>query len=140
MTKMFRRVFILLVIGGAAGVGLAAYKKQYDIEHDLSVIGQGIPTIVQVHDPKCQLCQRLRSNSHDALVHIKQPLLYRIADITTLEGRRIQRQHQVPHVTLLLYDGSGEVRNIVQGVKPEEELIRIFKSHLKRWGKAVDAS
>jgi len=130
--RRFTLVFALLA--GVVGSGLAAFKYSYDISHDLSVVGKGIPAIVQIHDTSCALCNQLRSNTDSAIKPFGDRLLYRIADISTAEGRRLQRRHDVPHVTLLLFDGEGELRNVLTGVKSDEVLQRAFEIHLERWG------
>lgn len=135
--RHFLRGLIMALVGfGAVGVGLAAYKQKYDETHDLSVIGNGSPVVVQLHDPGCQLCQQLKRNASSAIDDLGQPLLYRIADIKTPEGQALQRRYQEPHVTLLLFDGSGKLRNVINGVQDDEVLLRAFERHWKRWGKA----
>ena len=136
MRFVLAAVLTLSVIGAA----LAAFKKSYDIEHDLSVIGQGVPTVVQVHDPGCQLCQRLRKNANEAMRGLDDQLLYRVADVTTRAGHAIQRRHQVPHVTLLLFDGDGELRNVLNGVRDSDSLRKAFELHLNRWGREAEDS
>lgn len=133
--REFRRfTLVFALLAGVVGSGLAAFKYSYDISHDLSVVGKGIPAIVQIHDTSCALCNQLRSNTDSAIKAFGDRLLYRIADISTPEGRRLQRRHDVPHVTLLLFDGEGELRNVLTGVKSDEVLQRAFEIHLERWG------
>ena len=136
--RRFALVFGLLAT--VVGTGLAAFKHSYDISHDLSVIGQGTPVVVQIHDPNCSLCNQLRRHAGNAIDHFgEERLLYRIADISTPGGRQLQMRHQVPHVTLLLFDGKGEVRRVLNGVKGEDTLKHAFDTHLKRWGAKVSA-
>ncbi len=130
--RQFSLVFILLA--GVVGSGLAAFKYSYDASHDLAVIGKGVPTIVQIHDPNCPLCNQLRSNASSAADRFGDRLLYRIADIKTPQGLQLQRRHDVPHVTLLLFDGKGELRRVLTGVKSNAVLYRAFEAHLERWG------
>ena len=130
--RRFTLVFALLA--GVVGSGLAAFKYSYDASHDLSVVGKGIPAIVQIHDTSCALCNQLRRNTDSAIKPFGDRLLYRIADISTPQGRQLQRRHDVPHVTLLLFDGEGELRNVLTGVKSDEVLQRAFEIHLERWG------
>lgn len=109
-------VAIALLLTSAAGIG--AYKKNWEETRDTSVIGNGTPAIVQIHDPGCRLCRQLKSNTESALRGIDDDRLqYRIADITTTHGRALQRKHEVPHVTLLFFDGKGELRRNMNGVK-----------------------
>lgn len=113
------------------GVALAAFKHNYDIEHDLSAIGKGVPAIVQIHNPTCSLCQQLRSNANAAMKGLDDQLLFRIADVTTHTGHRLQRKHKVDNVTLLFFDGKGELRNVLSGVRDKSELRRAFERHIR---------
>ena len=130
--RQFTIVFALLAT--VVGSGLAAFKYSYDASHDLAVIGKGVPAIVQIHDPNCPLCNQLRRNASTAADRFGDRLLYRIADIKTPQGRQLQLRHDVPHVTLLLFDGKGELRRVLTGVKDDDVLYRAFEAHLKRWG------
>jgi hypothetical protein len=47
----------------------------------------------------------MRSTTADS---IGERLLYRIADISTAQGRQLQSRHDVPHITLLLFDGDSK--------------------------------
>lgn len=132
--QLLQMAIALLIVAPLIGGALAAFKHNYDVTHDLSVIGKGVPTVVQIHDPGCQLCQQLRRNASAAAGGMENRLLLRIADVTTPEGRRLQRQHQVPHVTLLLFDGDGKLRRVLNGVKGEELLKHTFTQHVERWG------
>lgn len=132
--ELLRMAIAMLIVVPLIGGALAAFKSNYDVTHDLSVIGKGVPTVVQIHDPGCQLCQQLRRNASAATSEMGNRLLFRIADVTTSEGRRLQRQHQVPHVTLLLFDGTGKLRKVLNGVKGEELLKHTFTQHVERWG------
>ncbi|PON18762.1 hypothetical protein C2W62_06185 [Candidatus Entotheonella serta] len=95
---------LVVMVGllAVAAAGLASYQKNWEEIHDLSVVGNGTPTIVQIHDPNCQLCQALRSNTEKALAKSDANIQFRIANIHTDKGRRLQREHNVPHVTLLV--------------------------------------
>ena len=138
--REFRRFALVFgLLATVVGTGLAAFKHSYDISHDLSVIGQGTPVVVQIHDPHCSLCNQLRRHADNAVDSFGDRLLYRIADISTPEGRQLQLRHEVPHVTLLLFDGKGEVRRVLTGVKGEETLKHAFNTHLKRWGARTTA-
>lgn len=107
----------------ASALGLAAYKQNWDEERDLSVIGNGIPTVVQVHDPNCSKCRQLMKNTRAALRGLGELIQYKIADISTADGRRFQQKHnRVPHVTLMFFDKDGKYERMRSGVTTTEEL------------------
>ncbi len=109
---------ILLMIGVAA----AAYNKNKKLEYDLSVIGNGKATVVQVHDPNCQLCRRLKKNLDSVKGDFQAGVQFKTANLANSEGRRFSRVQQVPHVTLVFFDGRGQRVNSLQGVTPAAEI------------------
>jgi len=129
-----RRSMLLLL--GAAPVALAGGYTihQYDVNnktlHDLSIIGEGKPVVVQVHDPSCPSCRRLKGATESALETMPD-IVYRIADLTNNEGREIGQRYGVGKVTLLLFDAKGKHVHTIQGVTPKEELITQFERYLK---------
>ncbi|MEO0329879.1 MAG: hypothetical protein AAF217_14950 [Pseudomonadota bacterium] len=127
-----------LTIGIVGVGGLSTYFYQdYQAnaaERDLSRIGQGFPTIVQVHDPNCSLCNELQRNTKSAISQLdSDQLQYLVADIRTTSGQAFANMHRVPHVTLLLFDANGGLKNVVRGVRKKSELLAIF-SRLARSG------
>ena len=102
--------------------GLAAYKQNRNEIHDLSVIGNGKPTVVQVHDPGCPSCRALKSNTQSALKRLDSDLQYRIASLKTPEGRTLAHRYRVGKITLLVFDGDGELLDSYQGVKSVDTL------------------
>ncbi|MEM1383224.1 MAG: hypothetical protein AAF713_09360 [Pseudomonadota bacterium] len=101
-------------------------------EQDLSRVGNGTPTIVQIHDPQCRECMALQVETRDALAALdSQSLDYVVANIRTAEGRAFAGRHDVSHVTLLLFDGRGALRNVLRGVQPSATLQREFEAHLR---------
>jgi hypothetical protein len=44
--SIIRSVMVLVVLVMVGGAGITALNNNYDTNHDLSVIGQGIPTVV----------------------------------------------------------------------------------------------
>ncbi len=123
-----RNAIKLLIATPVAGVTAAAIHR-FDVQnkdlHDLSKIGEGTPTIVQIHDPSCPLCRRLMGNTRTALDG-RDNVVYRVADVTTTEGKQFQQQYNVPNVTLLLFNGKGKLVDTVRGVTPVEELATRF--------------
>ena len=56
-------------------------------EADLTKIGKGKPSVVQVHDPNCSLCQQLQRQTRKALKSFDdEAVTFLVADINTAEG------------------------------------------------------
>lgn len=116
-------------LGGAAIWGVGSFRA-YAAEHDLSRVGQGNITIVQIHDPQCPICTALQKQTRAALRDMPDSdFTYLVADITTPEGAAFARKYRVPHVTLLLFDGAGNMRQSVQGLQQASQLVDIFTAH-----------
>lgn len=112
----------LLVLGGA---GAYFYRSVLTSrkEQDLTALGDGTPMIVQIHDPSCSLCTALQKEVRQALKTIDGSALnYRVANLRTQEGRRFASNYGVPHVTLLLFDGKGNLKQTLRGPRESEEL------------------
>lgn len=120
------------VAAGYAGAGMF---RQYAREHDLAQIGQGKPSVVQVHDPKCPTCTALQRQTRRAMKQFGEcDLLYLVADITQPEGQIFARQHGVSHVTLVLLDGQGRAVQVLSGMRQRAELEPIFAAHFATHG------
>ncbi|MFK7837867.1 MAG: hypothetical protein AB8B60_16785 [Sulfitobacter sp.] len=117
-----------LLGGGAyAGVGMV---RQYRREHDLTQIGKGKPAVVQVHDPQCPTCTALQRQTRRAMKQFGEcDMLYLVADITQPEGQVFARKHNVSHVTLVLMDESGDVAQVLTGMRQRAELEPILAAH-----------
>ncbi len=128
-----RRSFLIYAGLGVASVAGAVGIHRHDVQsktlHDLSVIGNGTPTVVQVHDPSCPSCRRLKGQTTSAL-KASPNIQYRIADLTSAEGREMGAKFGVGKVTLLLFDKKGNHVHTVQGVTPAEQLEATFKQYL----------
>lgn len=105
-------------------------------EHDLSRVGNGKPTVVQIHDPQCTSCLALQSETRKALKTLDRGALqYVVADIRTAKGERFAAAHRVGHVTLILFDQHGKRRGTLTGNRSSKSLASVFQSHVKRYGK-----
>lgn len=116
-----------LIVGGGAAWFITDFRSKLR-ESDLTQIGQGFPTIVQIHDPSCQLCNALQRETRIALKDNDEGYTYLVANITTAEGLAFQRTMGQPHVTLALLDGDGTPLRFVNGVTPADELTEIFRN------------
>ncbi|MEM9583596.1 MAG: thioredoxin family protein [Pseudomonadota bacterium] len=105
-------------------------------EADLTKIGKGTATIVQIHDPQCAICNSLQRETRKALKAMgEEAPEFLVANIKTLEGSTFAADYGVPHVTLLLFDGSGEMRRVVQGPQSRDQLQPIFEDHVARYNR-----
>jgi hypothetical protein len=96
-------------------------------EQDLTRVGQGIPTIVQVHDPQCPSCQELQRETRAALKSFDDSALtYLVANIKSTDGLVFANTYGAAHITLLLFDASGQLRGTLAGVRPRDELQQAF--------------
>lgn len=128
--KVLRNIAIGTAAVGGAGFWAVGSFRAYAAEHDLSRVGQGAPTIVQVHDPQCPTCTALQKQTRAALKDFDDcGLVYLVADITAPEGSAFAARYGVPHVTLLFFDGDGELLNSSHGLRSEAELTPLFAAH-----------
>ena len=136
-----RRSLLLNLRNGAIGLGVAstggwgiAHAYQTHVErHDLSVIGNGIPSVVQIHDPHCPVCRALQREMLRAASDFDEGILQaRVASIRTGEGKALADRYRVPHVTLLLFDGQGEMQRILSGPNERDALRDAFAAHVAR--------
>lgn len=143
--KMDRRALLgWMKIGGVAAVALGGvgYLTVSSVmatiaEHDLSRIGTGRPTVVQIHDPNCTMCIALQREARAALSEMEPEALdYVVANIRTAEGRAYANRHHARHVTLLLVDGRGRVRQVLEGPNTRETLAPAFAAHAARAARA----
>ena len=120
--RFIERSLFATAILAMVGVAMAAYHNNKQIEYDLSVIGNGTPTVVQIHDPSCQLCRRLSKNLDSVKGDFKPDIQFKTANIATDSGRRFAQRHKVEHVTLMFFDKRGQRVNTIQGVTPPDNI------------------
>lgn len=120
----------------AAAVGFGGWWLVDDVradmaERDLSRVGAGAPTVVQIHDPQCPICRALQRETREAMAGFSDAeLLYLVADIRSPEGRALADRHGVQHVTLVLFDGAGNRRRTLTGMREAPELRAAFQRHV----------
>lgn len=97
-------------------------------EQDLSRLGNGIPTIVQIHDPQCQSCLALQRETREALSGFEEgSIQYLVANIREEEGRQLANKYGVGHVTLLLFNGRGRQVGVLVGENRSDFLEAEFR-------------
>ncbi len=103
-------------------------------EQDLSRIGNGTPTVVQIHDPQCSRCLALQRETRKAMRAFGgDELQYLVANIRSEKGRALATANGVGHVTLLLFDGQGKRRDILHGTSHSDFLQLKFREHVARF-------
>ena len=133
LLRQFRNGTIAVGVLALGGWGLAHGYQTHVERHDLSVIGNGIPTVVQIHDPQCPNCRALQKEMMSAAKAFDEDALQvRVANIRGPEGRALADRHGVAHVTLLLFDGQGELQQVLRGVHEDDYLRDQFRAHLAR--------
>ncbi|MEL7116408.1 MAG: thioredoxin family protein [Pseudomonadota bacterium] len=100
-------------------------------EHDLTRLGaEGKPVIVQIHDPSCPMCRSLQKETRKALGRLEEcAIVYLVANIRTEEGAAFAAKYGAPHVTLLLFDASGELQDTLTGERDRDALEARFLRH-----------
>ncbi len=141
--KMSRRDFLgnsaiySLGIAGLAGGGwyFGNTMMVEAKEADLSKLGNGIPTVVQIHDPSCPTCNALRCEAREAANRFDEgDLQFLIANLTQTDGRALANRHNVGKITLLFFDGKGEKQTSLVGMETADNLEPIFARHVARFG------
>jgi thioredoxin-related protein len=121
--KLTNRSLITFSFIAVISIPLYFFSNQSKIEHDLSVVGNGrIATVVQIHDPNCQLCNQLKRNVASVQKEFRDKIQFRIANIKTVKGKRFADKYNVPHVTLLFFDKKGNRTNTMQGVSSSKDI------------------
>ena len=140
-SKRSRRDVLNMLGYGAAGVAVVAGGGWYFAsslqasiaEGDLTKIGNGIPTVVQVHDPECPVCRALQREARDAMgAFDDDQLQFLVANIRETEGRRFAASQGVSHRTLLLFDGAGRRRDVLTGPSTSDFLEEEFQRLIGR--------
>lgn len=125
--KLTRNLVIAGGIIGGTGYVFANNVMTTMREHDLGRVSNGVPTIVQIHDPNCSMCLALQRETRKALDQFQNGRLdYVIANIRTPEGRTFANRYGVQHVTLLLFDSDGNLQQVLEGQRGSHQLRAAF--------------
>ena len=114
----------ILVVPAYAAI--SAYSKNQELQRDLSVIGQGIPTLIQVHDESCPKCRKLLSSTK-AVIDEFPELEFKIADLKSKNGTKFALAHQASKVTLMYFDSRGKKIDVVSGLQTKDEVRSFIK-------------
>ena len=129
-----RRNWILGGVGAVVAAGSAKALHAWDVktktEHDLTVVGQGKPAVVQIHNTTCPVCRRLKSALSAALGD-RTDVQYRIADMGKPAGRAMAEKYNTPQTTLLFFDAEGQQRHSHTGLLDADEITAMTDSFLE---------
>ena len=134
-----RRRFLRLARNGAIAVPVVGVAGLFSVravqatihESDLGRVGQGVPAVVQIHDPQCPLCQTLQRQTRRALrAYDDDQAVFLVANIASAEGSAFAARYGVPHVTLLLFDARGRMQQVVRGPLETDAFRTILAGHL----------
>jgi len=133
--RRYRNRGICVAVAGAAGWFVVQDVQATVHEHDLTRIGNGIPTVVQIHDPNCSVCAALQKETRAAMKDFEDAeLQFLVANIKDARGKKLAAEHGVPHVTLLLFDGAGQRHQILRGSNDRSVLAPTFRRFVKQHG------
>lgn len=120
---------------GAGGWYLIGGVSASISEGDLTKIGNGIPTVVQIHDPNCPTCTALQREARDAICEMDSgKIQYVVANLNKPDGRLLAAKHGVGKVTLLLFDGDGNRQATLSGPNTSTNLKLAFERHIRKYG------
>lgn len=108
--------------------GLWRYEQSAQQRRDLSVIGNGTPTVVQVFDPRCAECRQLRDRLSGAIDAHPGPIQYRLADRSTTAGGLFASRHQADHLTVFFFGSDGDVRRRESGMQERAALSGMLRA------------
>lgn len=119
-----------IVLAGVGYWGVSSFRGALD-EQDMTVLGNGQPALVQVHDPNCDICIALQTEVRAALATLEDSeLTYRVANLDSTPGMAFATEHGAAHATLLFFDGAGNMVRKMQGANDRNSLRAAFMSHL----------
>ncbi len=127
--RNFVKLGLFVAGGGAVAASLHAYDRRKTLAHDLSAIGSGTPVLVQIHDPGCPTCRRLKGAVSEAMGDL-DGVHSRIADITTPDGRTFAAKYGVPKTTLLFFDAKGKHRHTMSGIQTPVQVQQAVRRYL----------
>ncbi|MFC3852989.1 hypothetical protein ACFOSD_09125 [Salinispirillum marinum] len=116
----------LLVVFGTAWF----YQAQNAYLRDVSVIGNGSPTVVQLYDQNCSTCRQLDRNAEAAVEQVSTELQFRVLNLNTVSGRQFAQRYQGGQTTLLYFDRTGRHVNTITGVQSTDFLVNSFQQLL----------
>ncbi|MEJ6392423.1 hypothetical protein V8J82_04095 [Gymnodinialimonas sp. 2305UL16-5] len=133
--RLLRNLAIAAPMIGIAGYVTANRVQASICELDLTKIGDGLPSVVQVHDPQCDLCLTLQRQTRRALrAYDANSHHFLVANLSSLDGQSFARLHNVGSVTLVLLDGDGNQIGVIRGPLTDAALQQAIDAHMQAFG------
>jgi hypothetical protein len=134
--RLGRNIAIAVPFVGVAGYFGVQSVQATIREGDLTRVGLGSASVVQIHDPSCGLCATLQTQTRRAMkAYDDDRYEFLVADVKTGDGALFAATYGVPITTLLLFDGAGELTEVVRGPIPTGQLEDILAAHMKMHGR-----
>lgn len=112
-----------------AALAIAATQLPRGFSGDVSVIGQGKPAVVLVHNKESVLSQNLMNLLGDVRKDYEEHVKFIVVDIATDIGRTFVANHQLDDsIMLVLFDGSGRVRGTLPNIGDESGLRKLLNN------------
>lgn len=118
---------ITLVVIAAIGGVAWFYQAQHADMRDISVVGNGTPTVVQLFDQNCVTCRQLDKNAKAAMRSFGDELQFRIVNLNVPSGQAFAQRYNGGQTTLLYFDGNGRHVTTVTGVQSSADLRESFE-------------
>lgn len=119
---LLRGAVAFAVLAPLGAVGIGWYQRRAAGRRDLSVIGNGTPTVVQVYDYGNRSSREL----WDSVVTLEREFAprvqFRIADRATPDGALLASRYNAGPSTLLLFGPDGRLRDTLAGTQDPQAI------------------
>lgn len=121
--RMLLRVAVALAVLVPVGaIGIGWYQRHAAELRDLTVIGNGSPTVVQVYDYGSRTSRQLRERLTAVERELTPRVQFRLADQATADGALLASRFGAAPETLLLFGPDGSLRDRVAGTQDAQAI------------------
>jgi thioredoxin-like negative regulator of GroEL len=104
-------------------LAIAATQLPRGFSDDVSVIGQGKPVVVLVHNKESMLSLNLMTLLNDVRTDYRDYVKFVVVDIATDGGRSFVADHRLDGgIALVLFDAGGTIRGVLPNIEDEARL------------------
>ena len=119
-TRLWRRVLIIALILGAAGILISLLPRGYS--RDLSLIGKGGNVVVQIHDHNQVSSQLLMDEINKVRSNYEGRVTFLVADVYTAEGKAFADKQNIHSAALVFFAPNGEMLTTLYGQQDAETI------------------